>query len=249
MRFLVAIKSCLKDKNAGYHQAIRETWGKTLPDSVDLIFFIGGEVPTNLEKDEICLPVPDGYWELHPKMLAIAKYAVQMDYDFSILCDTDTYLDLPKLMSSGFDSYDYSGVCANPAGTVFGKAYPGRKTEDYNNFIISPFYSYLSGGHGYILSLKAAKIVAASLLEEYNSEDLVVGQILGPFIVSGEIIAKVLPNLKDVTFHLACGYHGGGGANSQPELMTNHNIVPNRKDIAAALREKHKQLENSMVNL
>ena len=31
MRFLIAVKSCQKDMRAGHHQAVRDTWGKTLP--------------------------------------------------------------------------------------------------------------------------------------------------------------------------------------------------------------------------
>lgn len=228
---------------AGHHQAVRDTWGKTLPPGVDLKFFVGGDKPpANMKDDEVFLPVPDGYWELHPKMLAIARYAAQEDYDFNLLCDTDTYIVLPKLMASGFDAYDFSGVCVNPGGAVFGKVYPTHVTQDYDNHQISPFYAYLSGGHGYILSKIATKIVAATPFEEYNSEDLVVGQILGPFIVSKEIKAEIMLNLKDITFHLACGYYGSGSPRLHPECMTNHHIETPRKDVIAALWAKHKEM-------
>ena len=52
-----------------------------------------------------------------------------------------------------------------------------------------------------------------------------VGQILGPFIVSKEIKAEIMLNLKDITFHLACGYHGSGSPQASPRV---HDEPPHR---------------------
>ena len=239
-RLLIAVKSCQKDKQDGAHQAIRETWGKVLPEGVDLLFFVGGDTAPTLDSDERYVPVPDGYWELHPKMLAIVAYAVREDYDFVNLCDTDTYLILSKMIASGFDSYDYSGAPLNPKDGVFGKAYPGVET-DYNGFVVSPFYVYLSGGHGTILSRKAAGIVAAAPRVPNNSEDLMLGQILGPFIRDGQLRATVLPNYAEhiqnsdashggpIAWHLNCGFYGGGHKQ--------------RLKPADAVRRKHQEIQ------
>jgi hypothetical protein len=237
MRLLIAVKSCQKDKQAGYHQAIRETWGKTLPKGVDLLFFVGGTTPPpNLEKDERYLPVSDGYWESWPKAHAILRYAIQKSYDFSLLCDTDTYIVLPELMRSGFESYDYCGAWINPPGAVFGKVYPPFYTG-YYHFLVSPSYAWASGGHGYILSKTAAKIAAAALPLCGEGEDFFVGCTLGPFIMSGEIKAKIIPNLLNVTFHLACGFYGGGLGH---QGQTMHAFK--RSNAADALWKKHKEL-------
>jgi hypothetical protein len=242
VRLLIAVKSCQRDLRDGVHQAIRETWGKVLPTGVDLLFFVGGEQPTALAIDERHVVAPDGYWELHPKMLAILDYARQEKYDFVDLCDTDTYLVITKLMSSGFDSYDYSGAPVNPKNGVFGKAYPAMKT-DYNNFVVNPLYAYISGGHGAILSKRAIEIIATSSRGIWNSEDLIIGQILAPFIRDGKLTAKELPDFANhivhpdnshggpVAWHLGCGYYGGGRRNEQ------------RLDVGESLRKKHQMMQ------
>src|ERR1700690_2633261 len=164
MRLLIAIKSCKKDKYAGCHDAIRETWGAALPVGVDLLFFMGGdEEPSDMLPDERYLSVDDGYWPSTPKMIAIVKYAVREDYDFSLLCDTDTYLDIPGLMKTGFENYDYSGALSGGWGRgepdwIFGEPHAGHYS-DHDKILIYPSYSYMSGGHGYIISRAAAKIV------------------------------------------------------------------------------------------
>ena len=239
MRFLVSVKSCQKDARDGVHQTIRETWGKNLPAGFDLLFFVGGEkAPISLEKDEIYLPVPDGYWDLQAKTLAIARYATEKGYDFVCLCDTDAYIDFQKLLSSGFEHSDYSGGPTSN-GQVLGKVYPNRRLKDYSDFVVSPYYTYLSG-HAYILSRKAMQIVAASSFPRVISEDVLVGQILGPFIATGEIIGKVIP--EGAFVHLHCGYHGGEGIQIKPECLRNHNLPVPRKDVSAAIEDRHKWL-------
>jgi hypothetical protein len=134
MRLLIAIKSCQRDKNTGCHQAIRETWGKNLPAGVDLLFFVGGETEPALEADERYVAVDDGYWTSTPKMIAIVKYAVWKDYDFALLCDTDTYLDVPALMRVGFENYDYSGVASGGRETL--SAHALRSREDSHQPVV-----------------------------------------------------------------------------------------------------------------
>lgn len=228
MRLLIAVKSCQRDKKNGCHQAIRETWGKVLPPGVDLLFFVGGVEPPDLEADERYVSVADGYWDSTEKMLAIMRYAVWKDYDFTCLCDTDTYLDLPGLMRSGFEAYDYSGVLSG--GTpVFGEKLPPTRTP-HTNVLIKTTYSYMSGGHGYIVSRLAAKIVASSKAPCIEGEDFIVGVILGPFFGSKELTAGILQKFKNiVAFHLGCGFYGGRKLE--------------RTDPAEAVRRKHKQFE------
>lgn len=242
MRLLIAVKSCQKDLRDNVHQAIRETWGKDLPEGVDLLFFVGGAKPSFvLKSDERHVVAPDGYWELHPKMLAILEYALRENYDFVDLCDTDTYLVLSKLVCSGFDLYDYSGAPINPAHGIFGKTYPGFKSDPYKTFQ-PQFYPYFSGGHGTILSKRAAKIVVEAPRSDITSEDFIIGQILAPFINAGMLVAKELPDFAQyvihadkshggpVAWHLNCGYYGSGQQYTQ------------RIDVGDALRRKHKEI-------
>ena len=242
MRLLIAVKSCQRDLLDGAHEAIRETWGKNLPLNVDLLFFVGGENPPALQDDERHVLAPDGYWELHPKILEILDYGVRHDYDFIDLCDTDTYFVISKLMSSGFENYDYSGGPINPKDAAFGVAYESTRTSsNYGNYVISPFYAYLSGGHGTILSQRAAKLIVGAPRGLWNSEDLIIGQILGPGIQTGELKAKVLDNFANqivhpdkshggpAAWHLGCGYYGGGHTDG-------------RVNVSAALKKKHQEI-------
>ena len=156
------------------------------------------------------------------------------------LCDTDTYLDLSKLMDSGFQNYDYSGAPINPKEAAFGIQYKEMRTN-YNNFVVRPFYAYISGGHGTILSKRAAEIIATAPCGLWNSEDLIIGQILGPLIQDGKVTAKVLDNFANqvvhndkshggpVAWHLGCGFYGGGHTE--------------RIDVRAALRRKHREIK------
>ncbi len=79
MKVLVAVKSCQKDRSQGCHAAIRETWGKLLPEWVDVRFFIGGhEKPDSLEKDEIHFQVGDDYSQgLVHKIRAAFSWSVE----------------------------------------------------------------------------------------------------------------------------------------------------------------------------
>jgi len=203
MKLLIAIKSCQRDKDNGSHQAIRDTWAKYLPPAVDLRFFVGGE-KVSLETDEVQVPVEDDYFSLSLKTKAIADYSVKNQYDFTFLCDTDTYVWPAKLLASGFEEYDYSGGWQLPQhGWILGKAY--HDFVDDEGEIVDPIYAWMSGGVGYFLSRKAAEIISASVISHW-AEDIQTGLTLGPLIRAGKIKAKLLPKFDGVAAqHLGCG--------------------------------------------
>jgi Galactosyltransferase len=227
MRLLLAVKSCQRDQQSFCHQAIRDTWGKNLPDGVDLRFFMGGTSMPLMEADEVYFPVDDGYWELTPKTKGICKYTVDCHYDYVYLCDTDTYLVVPHLLESAFQKYDFSGghLCYGEHGAELGKAYP--RWVSPRGGVADPFYAYMSGGVGFFLSKKAAEAVATTSYY-HHSEDVWVGQVLGPMIASGEIKAGVLKDFEGyAAWHLNCGYYGGGHTNrlSAAEAIKKHHDI------------------------
>jgi hypothetical protein len=229
MKILVGVKSCQKDMVGGCHDAIRETWGKSLPEGVDLRFFMGGLTPAlPLPADEILLSgLDDTYWVLWPKVKKALEYSIEGGYDFSFLCDTDTYLVPSKWRYCGFDDFDFSGRLSAPTMTI-GEVYP-RKNLDNGEFA-DPFYAYMSGGVGYFVSRRAAEVIVADT-KYRQSEDVAMGQVLGPLIVEGKMTAAHLPNLEGQgAFHLCCGHFGGGHHGDQ------------RKDPAVAMREMHKRI-------
>ena len=97
------------------------------------------------------------------KTQAICKYAVSHGYTNVFKCDNDTYVDVPRLLTSGFENHDYVGFDWDGRG------------------------GYCSGGSGYWLSEKSCKIVIASqFTSDYGDdtrrslrgEDLQVGEAL-----------------------------------------------------------------------
>ena len=158
MRVLIAIKSCNKDAARGCHRAIRETWGAEV-EGADLRFFVGEDPLAFRSADTIVLPnCPDDYAGLPQKTRAILAWSINHGYDFTFLCDTDTFLIPPRLLACGFENYDLTGCIG---GNLEGGKY----------------FPWPSGGAGYFLSQKAAWIVALSKTID-TAEDRMIGQIL-----------------------------------------------------------------------
>ena len=180
-KILIAIASCERDSNNGFNNAVRETWIKDC--KVDYKFFRGIGNPTDKE-DEVLLDCKDDYLSLPEKTLEILKWSIEKNYDYIFKCDTDTYVVLERLLNSDFADYDYIGHF---------NAALGRP-----NVVYQRLYTWASGGSGYFLSKKAAKIIVDINSTEkamcpnlkIPCEDLWVGQLLGPHIELGTIKAK-----------------------------------------------------------
>ena len=183
-KILIAVKSCFVDRDGGFHDPIRKTWGSNLPPNVDLRFFMGndGKKTLTLQWDEIYVEAPDDYHGLPLKTRAILINSLR-DYDYIFLCDTDSYVMPPKLIACGFENYDYMGVNTWPWGETRAYDAPNR---DGVNFHVPKCYGWASGGFGYFLSRKAAELVVKETPQIW-AEDMFVGQVLGPLIKKGEI--------------------------------------------------------------
>ena len=186
MKLLIAVKSCRVHQESGYHDAILNTWGKDLPLGVDLRFFVGNsDSPKPKTEKTICLGVPDDYMSLPLKTKAIVGWSLWNEYDHCFCCDTDTFTIPTRLLKCGFEKFDYSGrFGAMPKiGTTF------RYKDAHQT--VEECHCWASGGVGYFLSNKAARIVSESEPNHW-AEDCYVGQTLGPHIQSGNIIASDL---------------------------------------------------------
>jgi hypothetical protein len=183
LEFAIAVKSCEADARRGCHKAIRETWGNFSPTKsglaavgggqLELFFFVGRceRGKSGLLDDEFAVNCSDDYEHLPHKtkrilhrLLADARHR----FDYIFLCDTDTYVNVPALLASGFDKVDLMGLLGEPR---------------------DGFYAWPSGGAGYWLSRRAAEVVANAQMDAEWAEDRMVGQILGPLIKSGDLTA------------------------------------------------------------
>jgi predicted O-methyltransferase YrrM len=158
LKHLIAITSCLRDKERGYHQAIRETWGKDSP--IEYKFILGrGNVADHA--DELVFDVPDGYNHVTYKTRAGHKWAAENNYDYVLQGFTDVYFNLPAILRSDFEKYDYTGC------------FRGRfnSDEDFRHADINRRYAYASGGMGYWTGPRATAVLAASPVELEGDPD------------------------------------------------------------------------------
>jgi hypothetical protein len=107
--------------------------------------------PYEPKADEVMLPVPDDYFHLVYKVRAMHRWAQEHNFDYIFKADTDTYIDVARLLESGFQVHDFIG---GPAG-------PG----------------FVAGGGGYWLSRAASRIVAQEPISNW-AEDCWVSQKL-----------------------------------------------------------------------
>ena len=105
--------------------------------------------------DEIMLPCPDDYMHVSWKTRHMFKWALERGFDYTFQCCVDTWVNLDRLLQSGFEKYDYSGRVCGAMG----------------------YGTWARGGTGYWLSRKAMQAVVSHPVTVY-SEDCSVGQAL-----------------------------------------------------------------------
>jgi len=185
-KIIICVKSCQRDLERGDHHVIRNTWGKAAADQGILVrFFIGkhDKIP-KLQPDEVMLDCGDEYIDLPFKTREICRWLTGKIVDFGFLCDTDTYIYIPEMMTCHFEQNDYLGHTLHAPNKVFKQSYETTDFEGHKT-IISPCYTWCSGGLGYFLSYKAIREVADNFPMCW-AEDMFVGQVLGPGTMVGE---------------------------------------------------------------
>ena len=185
MRLLLGVKSCQRDLEKGCHETIRRTWGRDVHDA-DLCFFIGRGTPT--KSDEVSIDAPDDYDSLPQKTREILRWSLGRGYEFTFLCDTDTFLIPRTLMSCGFESYDVAGkfCTGHPVGGL-----PFDYKDERGEY--RGVYSWPSGGRGYFVSAKAARVIVDTEPHVW-ADDMYVGQVIGPWVQGGVLKAVNLEN-------------------------------------------------------
>jgi len=137
--------------------ACRATWlaGIDARDDVQCVFLRGdpGLSKPELRGDELWLPCPDDYASLPQKTRGFCRWALaNAQFEYLFKCDDDTYVCLDRLLQV-------------PSGLDYCGWKLGRR-------------SYASGGAGYLLSRRAAEVVARDVVEQTGPEDRLVGQHL-----------------------------------------------------------------------
>jgi len=200
-KLAICLKSCHRDLDAGFHSAIRETWGQDAKASgVDVFFFLGRDAMQQETRQlrryvsgEVVLDCPDDYDSLPFKTRRICQWVMNKMFTHVFLCDTDTYVNVKNLLKTGFEKYDYLGkfLVGEPGGAPF------NYTDEYGSRF-DQFRGWASGGFGYFLSRKAVDIVADTRPAVW-AEDAYVGQSLAPALDKGELKGGNID--LDNTFH------------------------------------------------
>jgi hypothetical protein len=155
-------------------KAVRETWWKDVEPfkhHVDARFFFGQPFDGEPLADEVVLEVGDTYGHLPLKTQAVCRWAVENDYDFVVKLDDDSFPFMDRVVGEVLTHrYDYAGkVNCN----------------------------LCLGGAGYMLSKRAAKIIAHAGQPDHWAEDMWVGLVLA----NAGIRAEFLPHYTGCAAH------------------------------------------------
>jgi hypothetical protein len=96
--------------------------------------------------DEVVLQVPDDYFHLVFKVRKMHQWALDHGFEYVYKCDVDTYVDLERLMRSGFEQHDFTGWQSSPQHPV------------------------VAGGGGYWLSRRALQVSAAAPIQVWAED-------------------------------------------------------------------------------
>jgi hypothetical protein len=232
MKVLVGVISFEGESTNGNHQAIRDTWGKDLPAAgADLRFFIGRRHPNFVPKpDEVAISWQEtrpcshpyyqtvencceDFWQVLTKNILF--WSLHHGYDFTFLCENDTFIVPHRLMSCGFEKYDLAGHF-DPVGEPIGV----RMTFDIYGHKL---YSWPEPS-GYFVSRKAAEMITQAPPDHWPL-GLYAGQVLGPAIERGEITAAEPPSFwQNSCWHYRTEKNAGYPMNSgwQQEMYEAH---------------------------
>lgn len=146
MKKLIAVMTCFKQGYPAKVAALRDTWVPAVrAQGTDVVFFYGARhVGSDVERkaDEVWLEeVRDDYRGIPLKVQAICAWAAERNYDYISKCDDDVYVVPNRYEVLPLYPYDYIGRFRGPCGN-----YPAS----------------FASGFFYTLSLKAAKVVAAT---------------------------------------------------------------------------------------
>jgi hypothetical protein len=148
-----------------------------------------GAKARTLQSDEVEIDAPDDYNSLPLKTRAICHWATAKNVEHIFLCDNDTYVYPQKLLTCGYNRYDYVGKISKPLGETFPYDAVNRQGVPTH---IDNCHPWASGGFGYFLSRDAAFLIADTYPEGW-AEDLWVGQVIGEEIRKGNMMGLDLP--------------------------------------------------------
>jgi hypothetical protein len=146
-------------------QAVMETWGSTVPESMLFRFVIGAKdltIPAQAPSNWFLADCPDTYWELPKKLAIFCGTSLQRrDWNFIFSCDDDTFVHVPRLVefAKGLSEAGFQGL--------YGSTPQPSETRNV-----------LHGGGGYLISRQAAALIADELINLTGADDLIASMVV-----------------------------------------------------------------------
>lgn len=143
-RPIIFVVSCARDRANGRQQAAEATWMHEWSDLIDVDILLGeGNESHGFPLEWVIDNVPDDYGGVVRKYQQGRHYAMRCGYTHIFHACVDTWINVPRLLASGFENHDYTGY---------------RCDEGHG-----------SGGMGYWTSAKAAQVLLdAPLTGDYE---------------------------------------------------------------------------------
>jgi len=180
-KLCIGVCSCNRDRNRGAHDRIRNSWVNDVRDFADVLFFIGGERPDNLQADEVHLDVLDDYRNLPSKVRQMCHWTLSQPYTHLFKTDNDVTVLAEVFRTIEFANIDYMG--------------------DFNSNPVTQ--GYCRGG-GYFLSRRAMELVANHEPSSW-AEDVSTGDALRDAIRRNELVCQQIPAGAHTPVHESAG--------------------------------------------
>jgi hypothetical protein len=172
--------------NVSRCKMIDETWGRDLKrHNIDYYFISGDELDLN---NTLKINFKESYEQLPLKTLLMLKQISNIDFNYIIKLDDDTFFNIDEFLKTDFINYDYIGKfnLADAKRDSYYKRihFYKIKNKDYHIDKILPQFDYAQGGF-YALSRSAVDYILTHKKElfintptSYKGEDELLGEIL-----------------------------------------------------------------------
>jgi hypothetical protein len=176
-------------------KACRDTWASNLPDDIMVLeVYGGGEGQPVRDGDKLIVPCEEHYRTLPQKTWWLMKYLTDnLKFSQVLKCDDDVHIDEIEALFECADG-DYCGLIVHCNQHKHRGKYHYQYVEDtYRTVYEGQYPKVWASGCSYILSNRAAHLVASTPMDELEDctlsvgyEDAMVGKLMEKNNIDGE---------------------------------------------------------------
>jgi hypothetical protein len=105
---IILVMSCDRDRYNGRQRACEDTWAREWMGKIPFLFVLGGNAPKAHPFEFVC-DAPDDYAGVPEKFKRARAEVIKWNYTHIFHCCTDTWVNVPRLLASGFENHEYTG--------------------------------------------------------------------------------------------------------------------------------------------